>query len=84
MAISTCLARKPKNHVLDRGNSICSSCTSQRCVAGIATTRLEPRGTAVAGKGPNPVMHEGCRECGSCRVCAYGEVLEELCEPGLG
>lgn len=38
----------------------------------------------MAGKGPNPVMHEGCRERGSCRVCAYGEILEELCELGQG
>lgn len=84
MAISTCLARKQKKHVLDRHNSICSSCTLYRCAAGIATMRLEPRGTAMAGKGPNPMMHKGCKECGSCRVCAYGEILEELWELGLG
>jgi len=32
----------------------------------------------MAGKGPNPVVHKGCR------VCAYGKILEELCELGPG
>lgn len=29
-------------------------------------------------------MQEGCRECGFCGVCAYVEILEELCELGRG